>query len=461
MYISRGYFGTYNAKGVISYSTVEKIEEKKMTVVKKSVPMNFFSENMMSDVLLTRLGIDCSESRSQLIEFFDTAFRFVSNERGAVLSDFLQKIETMHSRAASERVLADGLMVDMLNLEAGNAVLIRRVDGLLAELDVVSSKAQSSELRCAELVVINEKQIEGIAAFKEKVKGLKTRLVESGAMITKFEAERVAANAQILALETLCGDIRTANVLLDQRLVMVEKEALVRSKSLISVRLRVSLRQLATCRRDLANARGDWSKWYKRTASVPGGRCGCVKSIQHFKRSGIDLDWIQAEAERASKGFERELKETADDFREQVSVVRKERDDALADNEVYIDQVLAIRREMLGVQQSRSAGADELSATKAELARRITLERFARLQVLIGADGREKICPIPTLDGILVPALDVYRGWMAGCGGEGLDLRFECPVSGAVSSVLCLPRVSDAALSQGSRLRLRPWGRSS
>jgi hypothetical protein len=328
------------------------------------------------------------------------------------------------------------------------------MDESLAELQVARGKEKSSDLQCAELVIINEKQSEGIAAFKEKVKVLKARLAESGAAIAMLEADRVTIGAKLAASEALCEDIRTANILLDQRLVQVEREAAVRSKSLMSVRLRVSLRQLSMCRRDLAKAKSDWSKWYRRTASIPGGRCGCAKSIQCFKRSGIDLDWIQAEAERASKGFERELRETADAFREQVFAERKERDDALADNGVYIDQVLAARHELQGLQQSCAAAVDELSAVKAELARRIAFERFARLQVLVGADGREKICPLPTMDGLLVPASDVYRGWMAGCGGgEGLDFRFVCPVSGEMSFVLRLgPRLSLSLTRPGRRV---------
>jgi hypothetical protein len=402
--------------------------------------MDFFPEDMLSDALLTQIGIASIESRARLIEFFDTAFRFVSNERGAVLFEFIQALNALLARAASEHMLVDALRVDVLKLEAGNATLDRRVNELLAELQVVGDRMRSSDLRCAELVVINEKQAEGLAAFKEKVKGLKARLTESCAAITRLEADRAAIGARLSASEALCADIRAANVLLDQRLVKVEREAIIRSRSSMSVRLRIALRQLSICRRDLAKARGDWSKWYKRTARIPGGRCGCAKSIQCFKRSGIDLDWIQAEAERASKGFERELRETADAFREQVSAVRKERDDALADNGVYIDQVLAASQELRGVRQSFAAALDELSAVKAELARRIAFERCVRLSVLIGADGREKICPIPTLDGILVPALDVYRGWMAtGCGGgEGLDLRFVCPVSGGCNTLgLC------------------------
>jgi len=172
------------------------------------------------------------------------------------------------------------------------------------------------------------------------------------------------------------------------------------------------------------------SRWSNQGRGIEGGRCGCGKSIAYFMRTGIDLEWIQSEAERTSKGFQRELKETADDLRKQVSGVIQARDDAVADNEVYIDQNIKLRNELKVLCHTNVSVSNELSAIKSELSARKEVERVARAYFLMDAGGREKVCPVPTMDGVLISLEDVYRGWMGGMGCEGLGFQFQCPVYG-------------------------------
>jgi hypothetical protein len=176
-------------------------------------------------------------------------------------------------------------------------------------------------------------------------------------------------------------------------------------------------------------------RWSSRSSIA---RCGCIKSIDYFRKSGIDLDWINAEALRASAGFQRELKETADEMRAQIAGVRKDLEDSVADNATYVDQILSIQCELQTSRQMNTTTLGELSSTKAELSRRIGVERMIREHFLIDANGKEKVCPVLTVDGVLIPLADVYVRWMNGVGNIGQDFQFTCPTTGdLVCIVLC------------------------
>jgi hypothetical protein len=377
------------------------------------VPMEFFFECMLNDNLLARLGITCSDNRMQLVDFFDTSFRFISKERGTVLSEFLQAVAECVTRM--EKNQSD-------NLESVNAALT-------TENDILKEKVQISDSRSAELTTVTEKQLEGIHAFKGKVEVLKQKITALKAEVSEAKSDLASAESKLIIASDLCADIRAANTLLDQRLVGMEKGITSRSDAYVQ-KVRSALRKLAGCRKTLFKLRHDWNTWSERSGTMEHGRCGCARSIGYFIKTGIDVEWFHAEAVKASGNFQKELSETADGFRGQVSIVRKERDDALADNELYIGQLLSVREEVNHLRGSNESISRETCSIKSELTVRRSIERAARCQLLIGFDGLEKVCPVPTVDGALVSLADVYQGWMSGTGEEGVGFRFENPASG-------------------------------
>ena len=370
---------------------------------------------MLNDDLLARLGIACSDNRMQLVDFFNTSFRFISKERGTVLSEFLQAVAECVTRM--EKNLSD-------DLESNNAALT-------TENDVLKEKVQISDSRSAELTTVTEKQLEGINAFKDKVEVLKQRIAILKAEVSEVKSNLASVESKLIIASDLCADIRAANALLDARLVGMEKGFTSKSNAHVQQR-KSALRQLAGCRKTLFKLRHDWNTWSKRSGNIEHGRCGCARSIRYFIKTGIDVEWFHAEAVKASQSFQKELSETADDFRGQVSIVRKERDDALADNELYISQLLSLREEANRLRGSNESMSRETCSIKSELTVRRSIERAARCQLLIGVDGLETVCPVPTMDGALVSLADVYQGWMSGTGEDGIGFRFDHPVSGVL-----------------------------
>jgi hypothetical protein len=357
--------------------------------------------------------MECRDDRAQLIDFFDTSFRFVSKERGIVLSEFIKAVADCVSRMEEYRTS---------DLESVNTIL-------RTENNVLKDTIISGDSRSDELTTVNAKQLEGINAFRGRVCTLKQRIAVLNGEIVRVKENLASTESSLIAANELCADIRAANVLLDERLMGAVSES--RSSTVVK-NLKSALRKLGECRKDLFKLKRILNTWSKRSGGVVNGRCGCSKSIRYFVSTGIDLEWFHTQAVQASENFQKELKETASSFREQVLIVRKERDDALADNELYIGQLISMREETNHFRVSNESISREMCYIKQELTVCRSIERVVRHQLLIGADGREKVCPVPTMDGMLISLVDVYKGWMSGMGEEGVRFQFECPASGAL-----------------------------
>ena len=87
-----------------------------------------------------------------------------------------------------------------------------------------------------------------------------------------------------------------------------------------------------------------------------------------------------------------------------VLIMQRERDDAIAEKMFYSAQNIDF---------------------KARLTEFIESKRVARAGLFLDPNGREKICPVPTVHGVLVPLSSVYSGWAIG----GTN-SFVCPYSG-------------------------------
>jgi hypothetical protein len=105
----------------------------------------------------------------------------------------------------------------------------------------------------------------------------------------------------------------------------------------------------------------------------------------------------------------------------------------LADCGVYIDRLLQAGDELQNANLQCASLLGELSIAKASLAKRVAFDkRVFRSQLFTDAGGSNIICPVPTMDGNLVPLSAVYSGWMCGPGGgvDGMEAKFICPVTG-------------------------------
>jgi hypothetical protein len=388
--------------------------------------MQFFVERMISESTLVALGMDKPEDRTELLDLFDGCVRFVSKDRVSLLSIFLQSV--------TDCVLRTGtLQTSEMEWEGYRERLCESLK--ISETSVVDLREQNEAMliQSDQLRIVNGQQLKGIEAFKTKVDGLKDRSKKMNVEKDELRVVVASLETKLQEAEGLCEDLRLANFFLDQQLVSAEK-----SKKSHSARyLQEARRQIAQHKTSIAKLKNDWNKWFKHGLSIQGGRtCGCYKSIAHFKKTGIDLEWIQAEAERASRGFQRELKETADSFRMQVADKLKELDIAVADNGVYIEQNLKAQDEIKQLRHAHTSVSSELSVVRSELFACKEIERVVRSTFLTNANGREKVCPVPTIDGDLIPLEHVYRGWMHSNGGVGREFQFQCPDSGEAWFIL-------------------------
>jgi hypothetical protein len=404
--------------------------------------MNYFYERMVDDAFLSRVGMNSLDDRTQLVDFFDMSFRFVSHERGAILSEFISLVTECVARAETMKLSVgtfdqarESMNADLLALQKHNVELQQALD--------------ISDARYAELTTVNAKQTEGLAAFRTKVCDLKKRITDDAVesttlrhLVDETESRMVVSLTAAAAADAACADVRAANGLLETRMLFLERQIKIGTPG--KARVKDSIQKVERCRRSMYKLQSSWYLWAKRSQSL-GNRCGCAKSIDYFKRTGIDLEWINAEALAASAGFQRELGETASDLRRQMADTRKASEaefdsqmaaltktleDVSADRDTFMQQTISMRMDLNGLMLTNLTMSDDLTAARTELAGRVGVERVARLMFLTDGNGREKVCPVPTMDGRLIPLLDVYSGWMSGGHGEGLELNFRCPVSG-------------------------------
>jgi hypothetical protein len=390
--------------------------------------MVYFFENVMDDALLIRLGMNEDADRVQILECFEYSFKFFSKERVTVFSEFLGLVVKCVDGLNESKTLSHE--TGLRNGELNEHLLLNQT-----EISNLKDKVSSVETISVELSVVNSKQSDGIVAFKARVDSLKLRLLIANSSITSLQNEisdaNVRASIPCVSCSGLCAEIAE----LKNRLESVQKSRSGPQHGVLFFR-----KQAAGYRLNMLKTKRDWEKWSKHGASM-NPRCGCSDSIRFFERSGIDLAWVTEEATRASAGYERELKDVVDDLKARVAVIRaecdekvqaayKERDDAVSDNTVYIDQMLLAKKEQTISRGNMCSSINELSSIRAEFAKRQSFELSIRAYMFRGVDGEEKCCPVPTVDGVLVSLIDVYTGWLDGVGGGGLETQFKCPITG-------------------------------
>ena len=159
---------------------------------------------------------------------------------------------------------------------------------------------------------------------------------------------------------------------------------------------------------------------------------GCTVDASN-KMQLAELDSANSKLRQASDAVEKELRDVVDTMRMKIQGAMLERDDALADCGMYIDRMLQAEEDLRKSHGFYATILGELSVAKMELSRRRSSERgIFRAQVFQGSNGTELICPVPTMDGVLISLIDVYRGWLAvGLDtGEWADGGFISPVTG-------------------------------
>lgn len=383
----------------------------------------------MDESLLIRLGVLKDTDRAQLLECFEYSFKVFSNERVAVFSAFFGLIVKCVDDVDRGKTLLD-------EINQRNGELSETLVGCQACIENMKDTVLSVETRSSELAIVSSKQSEGIAAFKAKVESQKQRLKEAGAVIESLRNEVSDAKLRASIPCGSCPELRSEALESGKRLEALQKLHVNRQHSTGVFFFR---KQAAAYRFSLMKVKRDWEAWSKHGASMDP-RCGCKASIGFFERRGIDLAWVTAEANRASEGYQRELKQAVDDLKARVAVIRaecdekvqsacRERDDAIADNAIYIDQMLDAKKEQTTLRSAMLASVNELSSIKAEFAKRQSFELSVRASIFRGSDGIEKHCPVSTTDGVLVSLADVYTGWLSG-EGDGLETQFKCPISG-------------------------------
>ena len=335
----------------------------------------------MDDALLSSLGMSSRDERRVLIETFEFSLKIFSPERVDALSAFLGMVaECVGSVRKLQAIVAEsGERASVLNKSLSSAQ---------SDAEQLAEMVKSSDSRSADLSAVNLKQMDGLAAFKEKTDRLKLRLTDAWSEIKQLKSDIAVADLSLNSPCAMCSDLRSDKAALEQQLSDTRQRA--------SMRLHCAevvshfKRKAGSYKRQMLKAKCNWTKWSKRGKAI---------------RSECEL---------------------------KVSLVVSERDAALADNVVYIDQILAARKELSLSRNNTVALMEELSTVKADLSRYLNIERSIRMQFFMGSDGREKICPVPAENGAVIPLIDIYRGWLRAetVGDEGREVQFKCPSSG-------------------------------
>jgi hypothetical protein len=404
----------------------------------------FFNESGVLDArLLESIGVEDTTNRMLLVGYFDSMFRYTRPDINSAYLEFVHRLHALVLELDTGRRSIG---------ECHNRIefLENSVSRHVRAAEEVQSRMQILETRASDLSVVNEQLKEAITAHKKMRDEYKRELSGKDSVITSLRADMEAYDAR---LSKCLEDASVVDSSLKVQLTNL-KTANSRYRQLLLHRDRVFKRRMLSLVKEAADIRQKWARWAKNNCVVHG-RCGCKASIRYFQRTNIDIEWLTAQAEIASAGFRNELEEATNAMRAQIQAVRLERDDALADCGVYIDRVLNANEELQRVNLAYAALLGELSSAKMALAKRADVERAViRLRIFPGGgdDGALVVCPVPTMDGILLPLAEVYRGWMSGPGGggDGMESKFVCPVTGE-SNFTCVVRLLSVMLLWWSR----------
>ena len=391
--------------------------------------MMFFPEHTSLDcTVLERLGMDDNTQRMYLSDYIGTMFRHVRPELSDAYSTFIVCVQKRLDELESCRTVVDDLQEKVNLLKNDASIFAQRFEELNSRVEMIGKQA-------SDLSVVNGQLNEAISAYKAKRVKAKQDLAERDATIAALR-ENMADYDRRLAncLADACISDTSSRTRLSEL-----KASNSRLRQRINLRDEVSKRMVSSLKRQVESLKNKWGDWSARSRFV-SKRCGCKASVQYYQRTGVDLEWFAAQATSASVAFREELNSTADSMRLEIQVVRMERDDALADGQKFIDWMLRSNEELqaLGI---RYAGAlNELAATKMLLSRRSVAERSAmRSQIFVDQDGIDMVCPVPSIDGYLLPLARVYRAWMeSSCGVvRGMGMEFICPISGELDFAAC------------------------
>lgn len=378
----------------------------------------FFAENGSFDVyLLESLGMDNVTSRMLLVDYIQGAFRYPRADLDSAFTEFIQCLRrTITERATCKRVVDD--------LTSRVSVL----EGNLQEMDEVRSHAQILETRSSQLSVINDQLKEALAAHKGIRSQFRRDIAEKDSIILTLRSEMAEHDKRIVKCLADASSVESSFASKLMGLKMLNSKR----KQLFSLREKSFKRRISWFEKHLEDLNRKWKGW-RRNSSLVGARCGCKASVRYYRESGIDLEWVTAQAELASVAYQKELGGITESMRMQIQTVRMAKDDALADCGVYIDRLLQAGEELRSANLQCASLLGELSIAKASLAKRVAFDKGVfRSQLFTDAGGSNIICPVPTMDGNLVPLSAVYSGWMRGTGGgvDGIEAKFICPVTG-------------------------------
>jgi hypothetical protein len=355
-----------------------------------------------------------------LVDYIGNIFRHVCPNLGDA---YLDLVGCLHKQVST---------VDDLRLKVDSLEHALTVSG--SELAEVKTQLQLLDTRASELTVVNSQLKEAIAAYKQKRDRYKQELFDKDAAIASLRIDTAEYDAR---LAKCLADVSVVDALNRVKLDKLQASNL-RFRQLMSLREKSFKRRAAFLEREVSIIRKKWVRWAGRSAVI-GQRCGCRASIHYFVKNNIDLEWVTSTAERASAGFQRELRETADSMRRQIQSVRVERDDAMADCGLYIDRLLCAGEELRKANHYNAVLLGELSVAKMELSKRCGVDRsMIRAQMFACMDvDTNVVCPVPTVDGDLLPLSEVFRGWLTS--GEdyesGLHAQFNHPQSGEICFV--------------------------
>ena len=390
--------------------------------------MQFFVEyTALDDSLLERIGMENHRNRSFLTEYVGSMFRHVCPDLKAVYMEFIgclnRKVTELDS--CQSKCIEFQRRIDMMEAD---------IRTHLSELDDRQSRLLILDTRASELSIVNGQLKEAIAAYKENRTRYKRNMAESDSTIASLRIDMKEYDSR---LAKCLADACTADSINNAQMMRL-KSTNTRLRQVVAHRGNVLKRHIANFRLGTFKTEWETKQWSRRSRKMQK-RCGCKASIIYFQKSNIDLEWVRFQARCASDRFERDIKQTTDDMRMQMQMVCIERDDALADCALYIDRMLQADEKLQISNLSYAAILSELSVAKMDIAKRQGVERgMFRSQLFRGLDGMDMMCPVLTMDGVLIPLIDVYRGWMSSNhDGDGADRKFICPVTGMFRARFC------------------------
>lgn len=387
--------------------------------------MDFFREHPVNDSVLSGLGIHDQKTRSLLIGHFNSLLCYSSDDFGKALVVLLEATSTVAQRAVASDAALDSLRLENLRLST-------KLGEMEDEARALRAEGELARMQKADLIVIVDKQREGLAAYKEKC-----------AMHRKEGKEMRGAYDRLMrraaGLEALNASLGADKAALECRLRVAEASA----ENERAVRLK---------------ARRARKEWASRSGSAPLPRLHGlfraavgVASASSLMTAAGRAQRLKAPGSKVAMGRRRAA---------HFLSVAAERDDALRAKEALEQELQRVREQAAHARRGLAASSDELLSLRAELRRRSDAERAIREQHFYDSFvGAPIVCPMPTMDGSLVALADIYREWRpsssSSSSGDGRAVAASSDFAFAATGAR--RAVAPGALIQQSDIRRRAF----